>query len=370
MQVNLSMPKNTSSFISYAKAVNSAIHQLMKVDSSIVIIGEGVPDPKAIFGTTSGLMNKFGAERVFDMPLSENGVTGVCIGASLTGLKPILIHQRIDFSLLALDQVINNAAKWFYIFNGQASVPIVIRMIMGRGWGQGPQHSQGLHSIYSSIPGLKVVMPSSPYDVKGMLVSAVRDPNPVIFIEHRWLHSIKDDVPDRIYEVELNKANVLFEGVENTLTIVALSYAAIESLEAARAIYRYYKLKIEVIDLRSVRPIDYETITASVSKTGRILFVDQAFASGGISGEVLSIVSEICFDSLKSPPARITMPDHPVPTSHYMTDGYYPGPLEIAKKVLTMLDFEFSGDAYKELVSDLEIVGFHDIPNRNFKGPF
>ena len=185
--------------LTYAQAIQEGLHQSMEADARVILVGEGVPDPKAIFATTAGLRDRFGSARVFDMPLSENGMTGICIGAALSGLRPVMVHQRIDFALLAMDQLVNNAAKWHYMFDGLANVPLVIRVIIGRGWGQGPQHSQSLQALFAHIPGFKVVLPATAYDAKGMLISAIEDNNPVIFIEHRWLHNIKDAVPAEPY---------------------------------------------------------------------------------------------------------------------------------------------------------------------------
>src|SRR3990167_3336413 len=171
--------------IKFHQAILEATTQLMESNPDVYVIGLGAPDPKGLFGTTMGLEEKFGPNRVMDMPASENAMTGIVIGSALMGMRPIMTHQRVDFSLLALDQLINNAAKWHYMFGGKGSVPMVVRMFIGRGWGQGPQHSQTLHSIFAHIPGLKVVMPSNPQDAKGLFISSVQDNNPVIFLEHR-----------------------------------------------------------------------------------------------------------------------------------------------------------------------------------------
>jgi pyruvate/2-oxoglutarate/acetoin dehydrogenase E1 component len=208
--------------LTYAQAIQEGLSQAMEADPRVIVIGEGVPDPKAIFATTAGLREKFGSQRVFDMPLSENGMTGICIGAALSGIRPVMVHQRIDFSLLAMDQLVNNAAKWHYMFDGLASVPLVVRVIIGRGWGQGPQHSQSLQALFAHIPGFKVVLPATPYDAKGMLISAIEDNNPVIFIEHRWLHNIRDVVPTPGYRAPLEKARVVHAG--DKITVAAFSY--------------------------------------------------------------------------------------------------------------------------------------------------
>jgi len=353
-------------WMSYSGAIREGIDQAMEENSSLIVIGEGVPDPKSIFMTTAGLRDKYGDKRVYDMPLAENGMTGICIGAALDGIRVLLVHQRIDFSLLSLDQVINNAAKWYYMFNGQVSVPIVIRLIVGRGWGQGPQHSQSLQALYAQIPGLKVVMPATPTDAKGMLIAALKDDNPVIFIEHRWLHHIEDYVPEKFYSTSLDKAHVLREG--NDSTVVGISLMVIELLKVANALSEI-GIEIEVVDLRSVRPIDIDTIIESVSKTNNLIIADTASKTGGISGEIISQVVETNLDILKKSPLRISSPDHPVPTSHFMADEYYHDPDQIAEQIMDYLGYQ--DESGRKLVCEkLAITGPKDVPNRDFHGPF
>lgn len=352
----------------YTKAIKEALDVSMECDDSVILIGEGVPDPKAIFGTTHNLREKYGPKRVFDMPLSENAVTGICIGAALTGMRPVLVHQRIDFSLLAMDQLVNNGAKWHYMFNGKASVPLVIRMVIGRGWGQGPQHSQSLQSMFAQVPGLKVVMPTTPYDAKGMLISAIEDNNPVVFIEHRWLQHLEDHVPADKYSVPLNEARKLFEG--NAATVAAFSYAAIEALSAAKALAKAMGIYIDVLDMRAVRPLDIDSVIQSVSRTGHLIVADTAFYTGSISGEVIAQVMESAFSMMKSAPIRIALPDYPVPTSPFMTEAWYPGAQTIVDAVIDMVGANRSGDDYKKLCSTLIDTGRHDTPNNDFIGPF
>src|ERR1051325_6323467 len=218
--------------ITFAEAIRDATAICLRRDSRTIVIGLGVPDPKGIFGTTSKLVDEFGEDRVMDAPLCENALTGLVIGAALGGMRPILTHQRVDFALLSLEQIVNQAAKWYYMFDGKGgTVPIVIRMVIGRGWGQGPQHAQSLYSWFAHIPGLKVVAPASPADAKGMLIASVEDDNPVIFLEHRWLHGMKGPVPVGYHHVPLDKCRVARKGKD--LTIVANSHMVIESLRAA-----------------------------------------------------------------------------------------------------------------------------------------
>lgn len=347
--------------LKYFEAIREAIDQMMEEDLSVFIIGEGVPDPKGIFGTTLGLQQKYGEKRVLDMPISEEGITGMCIGAAVTGLRPILTHQRMDFALLSLNQIINNAAKFHYMFGGQLCVPLVIRMIIGRGWGQGAQHSQNLQALFSHIPGLKVVMPSSAYDAKGLLITSVKDHNPIIFIEHRWLHNLIDDVPEESYSIPFGKGKIVREGRD--LTIVATSYMVVEAVKAAD--YLNTKgISIEIIDPRTLKPLDEDIILNSVRKTGRILVIDTGYYTGGFAGEIIARVSEKIFSSLRSAPQRITLPDLPSPTSKRLIEHYYPNKVNIIKRILLMLRRE----EVSLPVESGDIL--YDVPDSSFKGPF
>jgi len=347
--------------ISYVQALNEAQDICLKRDKNVFIIGLGVSDPKGVFGSTQGLVNKYGAQRVMDMPASENAVTGICIGAAINGLRPILTHQRIDFSLLSLDQIINHAAKWFYMYGGQKHVPMVIRMIIGRGWGQGAQHSQNLQALFAHIPGLKVIMPTTPYDAKGMLIAAVEDDDPVIFIEHRWLYGNEGEVPERYYTVPLDKAQIVRSGGD--ITIVSSSYMTIEVLRACEKLEKI-GVFADVIDLRSVRPIDDDLIFKSVNKTGKILVVESAWRTASISAEIISRVSENCFDSLKIAPKRINLPEIPTPTSHILTKLFYPGVKEICEQVCAM-----TGNGKFNLLEFDEMLKY-DVPSEKYVGPY
>lgn len=354
--------------INYVEAIREALDQCLTTNPDVLVIGEGVPDPKAIFTSTAGLQAKHGAHRVFDMPLAENGMTGICIGAALSGMRPVMIHQRVDFALLSMDQIVNNAAKWHYMFDGKAQVPLVIRMIVGRGWGQGPQHSQSLQAMFAQVPGLKVVMPTTAGDAKGMMIAAVEDNNPVIFIEHRWLHHVTDNVPVEMYRTSLGTARVLHEGVD--VTIAAFSYMAFEALTAARALADTMGITLDVLDMRSIRPLDTPAVLTSVRKTGYLIVADTAFKTGSVAGELVAQVAEEGFASLKAAPVRIASPDHPVPTSPFMAEEYYPGPQTIADTALQLLGKEKTGACYGNLCAVLRRKGHHDAPNREFSGPF
>jgi pyruvate dehydrogenase E1 component beta subunit len=346
----------------YSEAINEALSTAMEIDKSVICYGLGVPDPKGVFGTTLGLQEKFGKERVFDMPTSENAMTGVAIGASLNGIRPVVVHQRLDFFLLAMDQLVNNAAKWHYMFGGQSSVPITIRLIIGRGWGQGPTHSQNLQAIFAHIPGLKVVMPATAADAKGLLLSSIFDNNPVIFLEHRWLHNLEGDVPKGNYRIPIGKANHLNRGSD--ITIVSLSYMTIEALHAVDALEKE-GISCDLIDLRTIKPIDFDPIVISVKKTGRLLVLDTGVRTGSIAGEIIARVSIESFDSLIQSPERITLPDFPTPTSSELTRGFYRRTENIIDVVSNMLGRNLVGN---KLIDRGNLP--HDVPGEWFKGPF
>ena len=347
--------------LTFFQAINEATDQCMAADPSVYLVGLGVPDPKGVFGTTSGLERKYGAGRVMDMPASENGMTGVAIGSALMGMRPIMVHQRLDFALLALEEIVNQAAKWHYMFGGQGRVPLVIRMIIGRGWGQGPQHSQGLQSWFAHVPGLKVVMPTTPHDAKGLLITSVEDNNPVIFLEHRWLHNIRGDVPEVLYRVPIGSARIAKEGAD--LSLVALSYMTLEALRAAEWLAAE-GIDAEVIDVRSLRPFDEATILESVRKTGHLIAVDPAWKTAGFAAEVTACVAEHAFSALKSAPVRVVYPDTPTPTTPALANGFYPRAIEIAAAARVMLGRQ--PGFQKSSVQKIPL----DVPDASFTGPF
>jgi pyruvate/2-oxoglutarate/acetoin dehydrogenase E1 component len=316
--------------LTFCQAINEALHLMMERDKNTLIMGEGVDDPRTIFGSTQGLAERFGPRRVFDIPLSENGMTGVMVGAALSGMRPIMTHQRIDFTLYAMDQIANHAAKRSYSSGGIQSVPITIRAIVGRGWGQGSQHSQSLQAIFAHIPGLKVVMPSSAYDAKGLLLASILDNNPVIFIEYRKLYDEVGEVPEDFYTVPLGQGVAKRTGKD--VTVVAFSYMVQESLRAAAAV-EPLGIEVEVIDPRTLKPLDETSILKSVRKTGRLVVVDTAWKTCGMAAEVSALAAEHAFDFLKAPIRRITLPDIPTPSSYALEKFYYPGPTQIVQAI-------------------------------------
>jgi|TARA_B100001964_G_scaffold153488_1_gene168808 pyruvate dehydrogenase E1 component beta subunit len=348
--------------LSYANAIKEATDFCLEVDQSVLVIGLGVPDPKGIFGTTTGLQDKYGVDRVMDMPLAENGMTGVVIGASLNGYRPILTHQRVEFALLSIEQLVNQAAKWFYMNAGQQNVPIVIRLIIGRGWGNGAQHTQSLESWFAHIPGLKVVMPSNAYDAKGLLISSVEDNNPVIFIEHRWLHNIIDYVPTNGYRIPIGKANITREGKD--VTIVTHSYMVLESIKCAEVLAKQ-GISVEVLDLRTIRPLDTETILRSVSKTLRVVVADNGWVQFGVSAEIISVITENIFDKLLSAPARVGINDSPSPSTRALIKSFYPRADKIAKKISEMMNKDLDMNILFPK-PDIPL----DVPDPSFRGPF
>jgi len=348
--------------ISFAEAINEAIHETMSFNSNVICYGLGVTDPKAVFETTKNLEEKFGSERVFDMPTSENAMTGIAVGASLNGLIPLMTHQRLDFFLLAMDQLINSASKWHYMFGSQQSVPITIRLILGRGWGQGPTHSQNLQAWFAHMPGLKVVMPTTPEDAKGLLTASILDPNPVVFLEHRWLHNVKGLVPEGFYSKPLGRAKKVKSGRD--ISIISMSYMTIEAIHAVEYLEKK-GISCDLIDLLTIRPMDWEFIFESVKNTGRLLVLDTGFTTGSVAGEIVARVSMECFDSLKHKPCRLAMPDIPEPTSPALTKGFYVRANDIVIEVMKMFKLDF--DSVK---IDLPEPVPHDVPGDWFKGPF
>ncbi len=319
---------------SYAEAINEAHRQLLASDNRVFVIGQGVDSPWSVGTSTLGLIDKFGSKRVIDTPISEAAVTGAAIGASMTGMRPIIFHPRMDFMYLALDQIINHCAHWYYMFGGQVNVPVTIRGIINRGNEQAAQHSQSPFAIYLHIPGLKVVCPASPYEAKGLLIAAVRDDNPVLYFDDRWLYQIEEEVPDELYEVPLGKGKIHREG--SAVTIVAVSYLVREAIKAADFLSTE-GISVEVIDPRTLKPLDTELILESVKKTYRLIIADPDWRSCGFSEHLASIVFNQAFNILKTPVQYITLPDSPAPASTTLEKAYYPDYNDIIMAVKKIL---------------------------------
>ena len=357
------MPNPDVKITDFAQQIRIGLEQALTEDPNLVIMGLGVNDPKGVFGTTTGLHQKFGKVRILETPTSENAVTGIGVGLAVTGHSTVMVHQRLDFFLLAMDQLVNSAAKWHYMYGGQRSVPITIRLITGRGWGQGPTHSQNLHSWFTHVPGLKVVMPAFAHEAKPLLLASIRDPNPVIFLEDRWCHvqKVEETALSDSHEISLGKAEVTLKGED--LTVVSAGFSAVESMRAIQYLQNH-GLSVELVNLRTLKPLDTQTIFNSVKKTGKLLVVDSGSEISSFASEIISIVSRNCFSHLKAAPQMITAPDIPEPTSHGVTESFKFSAVDIAEKISEMLNYSNSQD-----FSDLRNQP-HDAPNKTFMGPF
>jgi len=296
------------------------LHQMIEKDEKVFLIGQGVTSPWYVGNTTVGLIDRF-PERVIDTPVSENGITGAAVGAALAGMRPILVHPRMDFMYYAMDQIANHAANWYYMFGGQVSVPITIWGIINRGGEQAAQHSQALQAMFMHIPGLKVVMPSTPYDAKGLLVASIEDDNPVVYIDERWLYKFVGEVPEEIYSLPIGKGIVRREGKD--VTVVATSYMVHEASKAA-VILEKEDIDVELVDLRSLKPLDENLVFDSVKKTGRLVIADGGWKTCGLGAEIAARIAESnIFEQLKAPIMRVSLPDTPAPASLALEKVYY-----------------------------------------------
>ena len=321
--------------IDYSDATREALTQALSIDERVFVMGQGVDDPSGMFGATRGLHQVFGSDRVFDTPLAEAGLTGIAIGSAIAGMRPVYFHNRPDFLYLALDQLANHAAKWSYMFGGQVCVPLVIWACIGRGWGSGAQHSQALQGLFMHIPGLKLVMPATCYDAKGLMLSAIMDNNPVVIIDHRMNFRQKGMVPEIMYTIPFGKGVVRRQG--NAATIVAVSHLVMETLVAADELAQTYGIEVEVIDPRTLVPLDETLILASVAKTGRFMVVDTGWKTGGVTAELCALIAEKAFYSLRAPVVRIAAPNLPTPSGHTLEKAYYRGKDDIKNAILKLV---------------------------------
>lgn len=321
---------STGRKLQYSLAINEALHQMMATDPSVFLIGQGVNSPWYVGNTAQGLLERFGETKVIDTPVSENAITGAAVGAALAGMKPVVVHPRMDFMFYAFDPIINEAANWSYMNGGKMPVPVVFWGIINRGGEQAAQHSQSLHSLFAHVPGLKVVMPATPYDAKGLMIAAIRDPNPVVFIDDRWLYRQEDSVPEEVYEVTIGKGMVRRRGKD--VTIAGISCMAIEAQKAAEQL-EASGIDAEVIDLRSAKPVDEALILRSVKKTGRLVIADGGWKTCGWAAEIAALASENAWKSLKAPIRRVTLPDCPAPASATLEKVYYRTAADIVRAV-------------------------------------
>ncbi len=344
--------------ITYRKAIHQALIQEMEKDPSVFVYGLDVTDHKAIFGTTLGLEDTFGKQRCFMTPLSEDAMTGFGLGAAINGLRPVHIHQRVDFMMLAMNQIASMFSNCRYVSGGKLKVPVTIRAIIGRGWGQSCQHSKSMHGVFAHIPGLKVILPTTPMDAKGLLAAAIRDDNPVILLEHRWLYDITGHVPSEEYVIPIGKAAVVKKGTD--ITVVAVSWMNIEALKASEILKQKHGVNMEIVDPRTVYPLDEETIMHSVNKTGYCIVADYDWLFCGFSAEIAAIVSERCFQALKSPVGRIGFAHTPCPAARTLENKFYPSAVDIIRMAENKLGLS---------PSDLTKETFYTYENK-FKGPF
>lgn len=339
--------------LKYREALDEALVQAMERDDSVFCLGVGVDDPKGIFGTTLSAFRKFGAARVFDTPLAEGAITGIAAGAALAGMRPVMVHARNDFLLLTMDQLVNHAAKWRYMSGGSLRVPLTIRAIIGRGWGQAAQHSQSLQALFAHVPGLRVAMPSNAADAKGLLLAAIAHDSPTILLEHRALFEESCPVPAEPYEVAVGAGAVVRPGRD--VTVVAISQMVGEAKKAAETLAGQ-GISVEVVDPRWLAPLDNDLIFSSVERTGRLVIADTSWTSFGVSAEIAARAAERLWGRLKAPIVRVALPDVPTPCSPKLEKAYYPGAPEIVAAIGRVVGV--SGDA---------VPHFED---SHFKGPF
>jgi len=323
--------------ITYADGIRLGFEYLLTNYKSVFAIGQGVWSPWYVGSSMKDLDKNFGRERIIDTPVSENAVTGLCVGAALNGMRPICIHPRMDFAILCFDQLVNEAAKWRHMFGGQVKVPMVARLIINRGGEQGAQHSQALQSWLAHVPGLRVVMPYSPNDARDLLISATLCDDPVVYIDDRWLYEQEEEEkPVQIYNLSQECPKCINNGTE--ITLVGSGYTSLLCKNACEELKD--EVSCEVFDLRILNPMNLQPIIESVRKTGRLLVVDGGWSSCGIAAEVITKVTESLDDIklLKSAPQRITVKDAPAPTSKYLEQIYYPHVEDVCKKILTMVN--------------------------------
>jgi pyruvate/2-oxoglutarate/acetoin dehydrogenase E1 component len=323
--------------LTYSDALNEGLRQCMKEDERVVLLGEDIGSYGGIFQVTKGLQSEFGPERVVDTPISEAGFVGACVGAALTGMRPVVEIMFIDFTTVCMDMIVNQMAKMHYMFGGQGSVPMVLRINIGAGRCAAAQHSQSFHSFFMHIPGLYVAIPSNPHDAKGLLIEAIKNENPVIFVEHKRLYATKGEVPEESYRIPFGKAEVKRQGKD--VTVVATHAMVREALEAAQKAAND-GIDVEVIDPRTLKPLDKSTLLESVKKTGRLVIADEDNKTCGVAAEISAIAAEEAIFYLKAPILRNTSPDTPVPFSPPLEKAYLFGQNEILASIKNVMSYK------------------------------
>lgn len=341
--------------MTFRKALNLAMADELKNDESVFIFGLDVDDHKSIFGSMDGLLKDFGSERIFGTPLSEEAMTGFAIGTAVRGLKPVHVHIRADFSLLAVNQIVNMASNIHYLTAGQLSVPLTIRVVIGRGWGQGLQHSKSVHAMFSHFPGLKVVMPSTAQEAYSLLRHSIQDPNPVIFIEHRWLYDVEGSV-DTSKVIAPNTSHLL---AGESVTVVANSWMSVEALKAAEHL-KGLGITLDVFNVSNISDIDVKPIVESIAKTKHCIVVDHDWNNYGFNSEVATLVYEKSFNHLKKPIVRIGQKFFPCPTARPLEDKFYPKAQDIIRAACDLMSQK------SPALNDAEFYSYEN----KFKGPF
>jgi pyruvate dehydrogenase E1 component beta subunit len=331
----------------------------MERDASVFLFGLDVDDHKAILGSTQGLLARFGPSRVFNTPLSEDAMTGVAIGAAMAGMRPIHVHIRMDFLMLCMNQLINIAAKAHYMYGGAVRVPLVVRCIIGKSWGQGAQHSQSLYSMFMHVPGLRVIIPSNAYDAKGALIAAIRDDNPVIFVEHRLLYGTEAHVPPEPYAIELGRARICCTGGD--ITVVGISNMVVEALRA-RDLVRELGIDVEVIDPVSLVPLDIDTIVQSAQRTRRLLIIDNAWTTCGAGAEIIAQIIERTGSTAGILMRRLGFAPTTCPTTPALERLFYPTPSSIASVIDEMVTGRVGWSPDADRVKAMQ--------QEQFRGPF
>lgn len=340
----------------FREALTLALAREMERDPSVFVFGLDVPDHKRIFGSTAGLVERFGPERCFGTPLSEEAMTGVALGAAISGLRPVHVHIRVDFTMLAMNQIVNMVSNLRYMSGGRLRVPLVIRAVIGRGWGQSAQHSKSLHSVFAHFPGLKVVLPTTPQDAYSLLRAAIQDDNPVIFLEHRWLYDVVGPVDEGV-AVPLGLPAVRREG--DALTVVSTSWMTVEAMKTAEVLAKR-GIELEVVDVRTVAPLNARPIVDSVNKTGRCIVADYDWVFCGFGAELAAVISHECFEALERPVERLGFAHAPCPTTRPLENLFYPSAVTIIRTAERMLGLD---------ETDLSGESFYSHEQR-FKGPF
>jgi pyruvate dehydrogenase E1 component beta subunit len=322
--------------LTYAQAINEALRQCMKMDERVILLGEDIGVYGGIFQVTAGLLSEFGPERVIDTPIAEAGFTGASIGAALTGMRPVVEIMFIDFTTVCMDMIINQMAKMHYMFGGRGKVPVVLRINIGAGRGAAAQHSQSFHALFMHIPGLYVAAPATPYDAKGLMIEAIRNDNPVVFVEHKKLYVEKGDVPEESYTIPFGQADI--KRVGSDLTIVATHALVTRSLNAAEEVAKE-GIDVEIVDPRTLVPLDGRAILESVKKTGRLLVADEGHKTCGVAAEISAMVAEEAIYYLKAPVARVCSPDTPVPFSPPLEQAYIPDVKDLVPAIKRLMQY-------------------------------